>query len=224
MKTILLSMTMLTLTACSTPPSASQQPKPHMSVNAERPAKERAVATPAQFQPAKFVSIMPDNSRDTVDRITIHHYIRGMMQDMLIGMQSVTEQTPVAVASFLYLDTDYNQASMLGNQIAESFMHELHNAGITVLDFKVTDYIRVTNTGDLVLSRNYEELGGNLAARFAVGGTLANHKDGILINARMVQFDSKVVVASAQSLVPRQVIDALLPSEVVNTTPLIKGR
>lgn len=223
MKTYLLGIPVLALTACGMS-QADSSPSQQLQPANVTMMKEREVPAPAQFQPAQFISMAPDTGSRPVDNITIQHYVRGMMQDMLIGMQGVTEQTPVAVASFLYLDTEYNEGTMLGNQIAESFMHELHNSGMTVLDFKVTDYIRVTNSGDLVLSRNYEELGGNLAARYALGGTLTKHKDGVLINARMVQFDSKVVVASAQSLVPGQVIDALLPSVKANNMPLIRGR
>ncbi len=64
---------------------------------------------------------------------------------MVENLQYVSEQTPLAVSSFIFLDEDYNDGSLLGNQIAESFMHELHSFGVPVIDFKTTDYMRVTS-------------------------------------------------------------------------------
>uniref|UniRef100_A0A486XWH3 Flagellar protein FlgO n=1 Tax=Rheinheimera sp. BAL341 TaxID=1708203 RepID=A0A486XWH3_9GAMM len=230
MNKLLLIMPLLALTSCASlmPDTAETGQTSTTSVPEVADAQtsaERPVAAPSQFQPARFAGHSQDYIvQSPADKITIQHFVRGMMQEMVMAMQDVNEQTPVAVASFLYLDTDYNTGNMLGNQVAESFMHELHNFGVKVLDYKLTDYIRVTETGDLVHSRNYEELGGTLAARYAVGGTLTKHKDGVMINARMVEFESKVVVASAQSLVPAKIINALMPSVEANTTPLIKGR
>jgi TolB-like protein len=229
MRSTLFTLSALALTGCSTLGLMSADP---VATDTEQTATlastsaltERPVAMPDAFQPARFaLRSAGDNSAAPGQVITIQHYVRGLMQEMLVSMQDVAEQTPVAVASFVYLDSDFNQGNLLGNQIAESVMHELHNFGVKVLDYKVTDYIRVTQQGDFVHSRNYEELGGNLPAQYAVGGTLSRHRDGILVNARMVAFDSKAVVASAQSLIPNAVVNALLPSLTVNSMPVIKG-
>ena len=69
-----------------------------------------------------------------------------MVQDMVANIKHVNEKTPIAVTSFVF-DKDFNQAPLLGNQLAESFIHELHTFGIPVVDFKTTDYIRVTPEG-----------------------------------------------------------------------------
>lgn len=227
MKKILITMPLLALTNCSSVPV---QLKSEQATTASQPAvyntlSERPVAAPSQFQPVSFSSLSQNAiAHSPADKLTIQHFVRGMVQEMVISMQDVNEQTPVAVASFLYLDTDYSEGTMLGNQVAESFMHELHNFGVKILDYKLTNYIRVTPTGDLVHSRNYEELGGTLQARYALGGTLTKHKDGVLVHARMVEFETKVVVASAQTLMPANIINALQSSGATKTMPLIKGR
>ncbi|QBL09932.1 hypothetical protein E0Z06_10545 [Rheinheimera sp. D18] len=218
MKTAFFILSALALSSCSHfgPRSAKQSNNIDPQVFADSIASERQVAAPIAFQPVRLTSKFTEGGgASQYQSITIQHYVRGLMQEMAVSMQDISEQTPVAVASFIYLDTDFNQGTLLGNQIAESFIHELHNFGIKVLDYKVTDYIRVTPQGDFVYSRNYEELGGNLPAQYAVGGTLSRHRDGVLINARMVEFSSKTVVASAQTLIPAAVINALIPSLVV---------
>jgi len=144
------------------------------------------------------------------EKLNINHYARGLMQNLVANLQSVNSTTPVAVVSFVMLDSDYNQSSLLGNQMAESLIHEIHKFGIPVIDYKTTGFIRITEQGDFAFSKDYEELGESLAARYIVGGTMVKHKDGYLVNARVVGLESKAVVASAQTLIPNSIADALI--------------
>jgi TolB-like protein len=140
----------------------------------------------------------------------INYYVRGLMQALVANLQYVNATTPVAVVSFVMLDSDYNDSNLLGIQIAESLIHEVHKFGIPVLDFKTTGFIRVTEQGDFAFSKDYEDFSGEMPARYIVGGTMLKHTDGYLINARIVGMQSQVVVASAQSFIPNSVSDPIL--------------
>ena len=146
----------------------------------------------------------------------INHYVRGLMQDLVANLQYVNSTTPVAVVSFVMLDSDYNDANILGIQIAESLIHEVHKFGIPVIDFKTTGFIRITEQGDFAFSKDYEDFGGQMPARYIVGGTMLKHKDGYLINARIVGVKSQAVVASAQSFIPNSVSEPIL---MMSATP-----
>jgi|TARA_Y100000782_G_scaffold114259_1_gene149781 TolB-like protein len=173
---------------------------------------QREVAAP-QTSTSVFQSnqvVMNDSTFTAAPtRKNINHYVRGIMQDMVENLQYVNDKTPLAVSSFIYLDADYNAGSLLGNQIAESFMHELHTFGVPVIDFKTTDYMRVTPTGDYVFSRDYLELSQQQNFNYVLAGTLVNHQGGVLVNARIVGITSKAVVGSAQGFIPQSVVDAL---------------
>ena len=143
----------------------------------------------------------------------INDYVRGLMQDLVSNIQYVNATTPVAVVSFVMLDSDYTQGNLLGNQIAESLIHEIHVFGIPVIDFKTTDYIMITESGDFAFTRNYEEITSNFPIRYIAGGTMLRYQDGYLINARIVGINSKAVVASAQTYIPADVIDAVLMNQ-----------
>lgn len=173
---------------------------------------QREVAAP-QTSTSAFQSnqvVMNDSTFTAAPtRKNINHYVRGIMQDMVENLQYVNDKTPLAVSSFIYLDADYNAGSLLGNQIAESFMHELHTFGVPVIDFKTTDYMRVTPTGDYVFSRDYLELSQQQNFNYVLAGTLVNHQGGVLVNARIVGITSKAVVGSAQGFIPQSVVDAL---------------
>lgn len=142
-------------------------------------------------------------------RKNINHYVRGIMQDMVENLQYVNEKTPLAISSFVFLDDEYSDGSLLGNQISESFMHELHSFGVPVIDFKTTDYMRVTPKGDFVFSRDYLELNQDQNFKYVLAGTLVNHQGGVLVNARIIGMQSKAVVGTAQGFIPQSVVDAL---------------
>ncbi|GAA5141547.1 FlgO family outer membrane protein [Thalassotalea piscium] len=156
----------------------------------------------------------------------INFYMRGLMQDLVSNLEYVNGRTPVAVTSFVNLDSDFESSSLLGNQIAESLMHEIHKVGIPVLDYKVTDYLRVTEQGDFIMSRNFNELTNNIPIRYVFTGNLVKHQGGYLVNARVVGIKSKAVVASAQSFIPASVAKAILDTEPrvsEQQIPLIQG-
>ncbi|MFT4938203.1 MAG: TolB-like protein [Paraglaciecola sp.] len=144
----------------------------------------------------------------------INHYVQGIMQDLVGNLQSVSSATPMAVTSFVYLDSDYASADLLGKQIAESFIHEIHKFGIPIIDFKTLDYLRVTESGDFVLSRDFLELQANVSVQYVLLGTLTKSMGGVLVNARIVGMKSKEVVASAQGFLPSEVTKALLKSDM----------
>ncbi|NRD71812.1 hypothetical protein HQQ94_00785 [Shewanella sp. VB17] len=160
----------------------------------------------------------------------INFYIRGMMQDLVGNLQYVNNTTPIAVTSFAFLDSDLQQTNLLGNQIAESLIHEIHKVGIPVLDFKITDSLSITQEGDFISSRGFNDLTAEIPIKYIVTGNLVKHQGGYLVNARIVGISSKAVVASAQSFIPAHVAKALLSSKPVSSSeqgvkkvPLVQG-
>lgn len=134
---------------------------------------------------------------------------------MLESSSFVTPKTPVAIASFVNLH-DVESTNWLGNQLSESFIHELQRHGLIVVDFKTTGHIRVTEDGDYVFSRDWKELPERQIIDYIVAGTMMEQEGGIIVNARMIGMQSRVVVATAQSYIPNWVLgDQLTKNENV---------
>ncbi|TMP09377.1 hypothetical protein CWC11_04130 [Pseudoalteromonas sp. S3178] len=193
--------------------SLSPEPKPVEQDNSAQLVSNQRTVNAPETNTALFQSNLNQQSNYTksapAKRKNINHYVRGIMQDMVENLQYVNDKTPLAVSSFVFLDDDYSDGSLLGNQIAESFMHELHSFGVPVIDFKTTDYMRVTPDGDFVFSRDYLELNQDQNFNYVLAGTLVSHQGGVLVNARVVGIQSKAVVGSAQGFIPQSVVDAL---------------
>lgn len=207
MKHFLISITLLCSAGCS-------MFTEKMGMQAEQTIANdsRSVAAPmANAELFQSKQAVPNTASQmaSVSRKNINHYVRGMMQDMAENLQYVNQKTPLAVSSFVFLDDEYDDASLLGNQLSESFMHELHHFGVAVIDFKTTDYMRVTPKGDFVFSRDYLELNEEQNFQYVLAGTLVNHQGGVLVNARIIGLMSKAVVGSAQGFIPQTVVDAL---------------
>ncbi|WP_395342396.1 FlgO family outer membrane protein [Ningiella sp. W23] len=150
-------------------------------------------------------------------------YVRNMAQDLVGNMEYVTERTPVAVTNFSLIDSNLKETNLLGQQMAESFVHEFHKFRMPVVEFKATQFIRVTETGDYVLSRDFLDLNNSTPIQYVLTGTMTKHQGGYIVNARMLGMESKVVVASAQSFIPFYVVDALIPSESSRQNEVIDG-
>ncbi len=156
-------------------------------------------------------------------RMPLNHYVQAMMHDLIAVMDPGVANAIFAVTSFVYLDGPYDETDLLGNQLAESFMHEVHQFGLTQIDFKTTDFIRVTPQGDFVFSRDFLELREEQPIEYVLGGTLVRHQSGVMVNARLVGIDSKRVLAAAQGFIPQPVIAGLQPSERPQQVRLIQG-
>lgn len=141
-------------------------------------------------------------------------YVKNLTQDLVTNMDYVTQKTPIGVTHFALIDSDLQQTNLLGMQMAESFIHEFHKFRIPVVDFKATDYIRVTEQGDFLLSRDYLELEGDAPIDYVLTGTMSKHQGGFLVNARLIGMKSHAVVASAQTLIPFYVADAVIASDL----------
>ena len=176
----------------------------------------------------QFQTLSPNalgyNQKNTPTLVkNINHYVRGIMHGLVDNLQYVTNETPIGVASFVFVDSKLDKTSVLGQQISESFMHEIHQFGIPVVDYKVTDFIRITNDGDFIFSRDVNELSDKVAIDYILSGTIVRHQAGYLINARIIGLQSKAIVASAQGFIPSDVANALTNFQQKSGVLLIQG-
>ena len=155
-------------------------------------------------------------------RHAINDVVKGLAFQMLDNSAFVNTKAPVAVASFVNLK-DLESTNWLGNQLSERFVHELQRHGLLIVDFKTTGHIRVTKDGDYVLSRDWQELPERQIIDYVVTGTMIEQAGGVIVNARMIGIESKVVVATAQAFIPAWVIgDEFTHQQNINNSVKMK--
>jgi TolB-like protein len=146
----------------------------------------------------------------------LSEYVEQMAMGLMDSFQAYAPDTKIAVTSFVDLNGNLQSTNMLGNQISESFIHEVQQYGIPVVDFKVMQYIEVNNRGDFVFSRNNQKLADSLEADYILSGTLVYTASGVVVNARIVNMSSKVIIASTKGLIPTFILESTLSPKLTS--------
>lgn len=143
----------------------------------------------------------PTLFRTDLTFVGLNEYVEQMAVDLSSFIRT-NQISSVAVASFVELDSSLQTTSAIGNQISESFVNELVQAGIQAHDYKVTGGIKVTAFGDFAMSRNFMNLNKNQEIKYVLAGTLVRDPRGIVVNARIVSLMNNTVIASSSKLIP----------------------
>ncbi|MEF1290810.1 FlgO family outer membrane protein [Vibrio sp. M260118] len=134
-------------------------------------------------------------------RHTLDFFVESMTEDLMISNTSVSARTPIAVTSFVDLQ-NMDATNWLGNSVSEGFIHQFQRRGFKVVDFKTTGSIQVTHQGDFAFSRDWKDLAQEQDIQYVLTGTMLRQEGGVLVNARVVGMQSRVVVATAQGFLP----------------------
>jgi TolB-like protein len=109
----------------------------------------------------------------------------------------------IAITSLVY-QTDYDRTNKLGNIIAENMIHEMQVRGYRVLDYKVMPVIKITKHGDFAISRNIEKLKKKHLINYVLTGTIIEMYNGMVLNVRIVDLASNLVLSSAQAFIDKK--------------------
>lgn len=154
--------------------------------------------------PYQYVTSLHSNKQ-------LNDYVAQMAMQLVETFHYFPTESRVAVASFVDLDSELNRTNIIGNQLAEAFIHQLQQFGVSVVDFKTTRDIQVTANGDFVFTRNHSQLDALQQIDYVLSGTMVFGPRGIMVNARVINFRTKVVAASSQQLIPHFVISSIYP-------------
>jgi len=140
--------------------------------------------------------MLMDSPRHTMD-----FFIESMTEDLMVSNVAISARTPIAITSFVDLQ-NMDATNWLGNSVSEGFIHQFQRRGFKVVDFKTTGSIQVTQQGDFALSRDWQDLAQEQQIQYVLTGTMLRQEGGVLVNARVVGMQSRVVVATAQGFLP----------------------
>ncbi|NWO02241.1 MAG: hypothetical protein HLX52_04670 [Idiomarinaceae bacterium] len=156
------------------------------------PAKQEVAKTPVSEE-ADYAQ--PDSAK-----------FSAQLAEQLVDNASIRLNTAkVGITNLVGVTSQYDESSALSQVLSEQLLLELHRRELSVLDFKATDFIRVTPKGDFALTRDYLELDEVMPITHVLVGTLSHHRDGVMVNTRLVDINTKVVVSVAQIFIPEAV-------------------
>ncbi len=140
--------------------------------------------------------LLMENPRHTLD-----FFIESLTEDLVASNTSITSRNSIAVTSFVDLQ-NMDSTNWLGNSVSEGFIYQLQRRGFKVVDYKTTGSIQVTEQGDFSMSRDWKDLAKEQDIQYVLTGTMLRQEGGVIINARVVGLQSRIVVATAQGFLP----------------------
>ncbi|MBY5992922.1 FlgO family outer membrane protein [Ferrimonas balearica] len=117
--------------------------------------------------------------------------------DNLDTTQLTAVTTPVMLEQF-------EQSSLFARQLGEALLAALHQQGLNLVDLNGSDRVRITEQGNLMLSRDFESLASQLPVDQVVVATVATSRDSVQIHSRLISVANRRVLSASQSSVPWQ--------------------
>ena len=138
------------------------------------------------------------------------NYVVSKLSDQLTNNKDFSEVngSSIAITSFVSLE-DFKATSRLSKILSENFIHEMQVRGYKVVDFKTMDKIKVDEKGDFLFSRNIAKLRKTLHIDYALTGTCVKYRKGTVVNARIIDLKTHIVLSSAQILIPRHIVKSI---------------
>jgi len=121
-------------------------------------------------------------------------YMVSVIRDQLRHPEVLNQ--PIIVTTFVDLN-NLDKSSIFGRVLAEELLNELHQAGFTVSEIrKGRDIFIRKELGEMILSRNAREILGKSNARAILAGTYVATAKTIIINARLIDINSPLILSS----------------------------
>lgn len=153
-------------------------------------------------------------------QLTISDFSYQLANQLLDSARDIEAGQRVAITTPVWLASGMNESSLIGLQLQQELAAELHSMALDVVEYKLTDGIRVTPLGDFALSTNYLELRELQSADYVLVGTLVERNNSLVVSLRMLDFSTQLVKATAQVSIPHTITDEFIQ---INSFQLINS-
>lgn len=152
--------------------------------------------------------------------------VAQMAVQMTAGLQqNRVKRFPVAVIPFVNLHND-KKVGRFGERIEQGFIYQLQQHGYNLVDYRAAGL--TTSTKQPISKQNLSGLRTRYKVYFLVTGTYAQHSDGLVINARVVDTTTRQVLATGQSHISNERLEGGIPGynplDALNQGLIIENR
>ena len=142
---------------------------------------------------------------------TVHYYAKQLAEQFFTTSENIDINKTIAVGTFLPINNlngnTLPQANPIAQQLQESFITIAAQVGLRVIEFKAMSQLTIKNNQDIMLSRKVEDLTQTINADYYLTGTYSEHKEKLMINVRLIELPSNIVVAAATDSIPADLME-----------------
>ncbi|PIE24991.1 MAG: hypothetical protein CSA60_02370 [Neptuniibacter caesariensis] len=152
--------------------------------------------------------------------------VAQMAVQMNVGLQqNRVKRFPVAVVPFTNLHNQ-RRVGRFGERLEQAFIYQLQQHGYNVVDYRAAGL--TTSAKEPLSKQNLSALRVRYKIYFLVTGTYAQHSDGMVINARVIDTTTRQVLATGQSHVANARLEGGIPGynplDALNKGMIIENR
>jgi TolB-like protein len=138
------------------------------------------------------------------------------------NVSAETRIRPTIIATFADVN-NFSDTSQFGRLISESLMHELQIRNWNVIDVRLTKDLIINDAGEFSLSRDISRLRASNPTSNIVTGSYSATPDGVILNIRVLDVKTGLILSSAQTRFHRDrfiayMVDKPLVVPVINIT------
>ena len=149
-----------------------------------------------------------DSSRN--DAATLNRSISELATQITQNKNFINiEAATIAITSFVCLD-NFETSYKVGNILSENLIHEMQVRGYSIIDFKTMENIKVGAKGDFLFTRDLTKLRKTLNIDYALTGTYSQYQNGIVVNARIIDLKTHIILSSAQIFLSQKVLNSII--------------
>ena len=127
---------------------------------------------------------------------TLGDYVERMIMDFQF---SAPFDTPIAIASFVDFDGTLRKTNSLGNQLAETFLIEMSQAGYAVADINASGWIDINANGGFVFTRQQDDGFDDICC--ALSGNLIYQTNGVRVYIKYLAINTHTVGIKSSAVV-----------------------
>ncbi|WP_299495054.1 FlgO family outer membrane protein [uncultured Shewanella sp.] len=140
-------------------------------------------------------------------------YVSSRILDDLVQFNQGLFETQLIVVTTPVFLNELTQTNPLGLALQDSLMTGLQQRQFTVIDANMSHNIQITPTGDFMLSRDWKQLPASLMVDHALVSTMSVTSEGVILNVRLLNIDSRRLVSSAQAFFSDNELAGWMPFE-----------
>ena len=136
-------------------------------------------------------SWMKNSVMHTKDMITA---VKFVSNELLIDPK--VKENNIILTSFVNLHR-LKETSNFGRVFSENLINYITKKGFRVADFRGQSFVSINKNGEFFLTREASKLNEKVKNKYVLVGTYTPYKDGIMVNARLIDNLSGVVLSAS---------------------------
>lgn len=151
---------------------------------------------------------------NNADSKPFFHIVDKLAQGLTADIKEnviMPEKSPILVMTPVFVD-EIEKSNHFARVLQQTLISELYKKGFYVSELNLSKYVKVTKSGDFVLTRDWSKISKELDINYLLISTIGVSDRGYILNSRIVYLDNHQVLAAANTFIPQNYIAEFLPS------------